>query len=47
MVHAMERTEEAFRFIVIRWINPQRNLFLRKDYCFIATNLELSPQEVV
>ena len=45
-VHTMERTQEAFRLIVIRWINPQRNLFVREDYCYhcIATNLEVSPK---
>lgn len=48
-VHSMEKTEEAFRLIVIRWINPQRNLFFREDYCYhcIATDLEVSPQEIV
>jgi len=47
-VHCMEKTE-AFSLVVLRWRNPQRDLFRRDEYCYyaIATDLEAEPQEVI
>lgn len=48
-VHCMEKTKEAFRLVVIRWQNPQRDLFDPEPYCYhaIATDLETDAGEVV
>lgn len=48
-VHCMEKTEEAFRLVVIRWQNPQRDLFEPEPYCYhaIATDLKVDACEVV
>jgi hypothetical protein len=32
-VHSMNGTEQAFRLIVLRWANPQPNLFAADRYC--------------
>jgi hypothetical protein len=47
-VHCMEKTE-AFSLVVLRWRNPQRDLFLRDDYCYhaIATDLEVEAEEAI
>ena len=39
-VHTMNGTEQAFRLIVLRWANPQPNLFEASRYCYhaVATN---------
>ena len=39
-VHSMNGTEQAFRLIVLRWPNPQPNLFEADRYCYhaVATN---------
>jgi hypothetical protein len=41
-VHSMNGTEQAFRLIVLRWPNPQPNLFEADRYCYhaVATNRE-------
>lgn len=48
-VHCMEETKEAFRLIVQRWDNPQRDLFEDSPYCYhaVATNREGSAPEVI
>jgi hypothetical protein len=48
-VHTMNKTEKAFRLIVLRWKNRQENLFNRGQYNYhaIATDLECSAEEVV
>lgn len=35
-VHTMNETEEAFRLIVLRWQNQQRNLFVPNEYRYYA-----------
>ncbi|MCL5671242.1 MAG: IS1380 family transposase [Acidobacteria bacterium] len=35
-VHTMGGTEQAFRLIVLRWPNPQPNLFEAERYCYHA-----------
>jgi hypothetical protein len=47
-VHCMENTE-AFSLVVLRWSNPQRDLFLADEYCYhaIATDLELEAEEAI
>ena len=35
-VHSMNGTEQAFRLIVLRWPNPQPNLFEADRYCYHA-----------
>ena len=47
-VHCMEKTE-AFSLVVLRWSNPQRDLFLADEYCYhaIATDLEVEPEEAI
>ena len=47
-VHCMEETE-AFTLVVLRWRNPQRDLFQREEYCYhaIATDLEVEPEEAI
>jgi hypothetical protein len=41
-VHSMNSSEQAFRLIVLRWANPQPNLFAADRYCYhaVATNRE-------
>jgi hypothetical protein len=48
-VHIMQKTEEAFRLIVLRWKNKQRDLFSSDEYRYhvIATDLECSAEEVI
>jgi hypothetical protein len=48
-VHTMNNTTRAFRAIVLRWENPQRDLFKNEKYCYhvIATDLECKAEEVV
>jgi hypothetical protein len=48
-VHTMNGTEQAFRLIVLRWPNPQPNLFEADRYCYhaVAANREEPAQEVV
>lgn len=49
-IHIMQKTEIAFRLVVQRWKNPQRDLFAPDDWCYhvIATNCdELTAEEVV
>lgn len=39
-IHTMDKTISAFRIVVQRWVNPQRDLFEKDEYCYhgIATN---------
>jgi len=48
-VHTMNGTKQAFRVIVLRWLNPQPNLFESERYCYhvVATNREESAPEVI
>jgi hypothetical protein len=48
-VHSMNGTEQAFRLIVLRWANPQPNLFESSRYCYhaVATNRGEGAQEVI
>jgi hypothetical protein len=48
-VHSMNGTEQAFRLIVLRWPNPQPNLFAADRYCYhaVATNREESASAVI
>jgi hypothetical protein len=48
-VHSMNGTEEAFRLIVLRWPNPQPNLFESSSWCYhvVATNRKESALEVI
>jgi hypothetical protein len=48
-VHTMNGTEQAFRLIVLRWPNPQPNLFEVERHCYqaVATNREEPAREVV
>jgi len=48
-VHSMNGTQQAFRLSVLRWPNPQPNLFEADRYCYhaVATNREEPAQEVV
>ncbi|MGA3328211.1 MAG: IS1380 family transposase [Terriglobia bacterium] len=48
-VHTMNQTKQAFRLIVLRWLNPQPNLFESERYCYhaVATNREESAAEVI
>lgn len=49
-IHIMAKTEQAFRLVVQRWKNAQRDLFKPEDWCYhvIASNLDdLTPEEVV
>lgn len=49
-IHIMQKTEQAFRLVVQRWKNAQRDLFKAEDWCYhvIATNLDdLTAEEVV
>jgi hypothetical protein len=48
-VHTLNGTKQAFRLIVLRWPNPQPNLFEASSWCYhaVATNREEPPQEVI
>jgi hypothetical protein len=48
-VHSMNGTERAFRLIVLRWLNPQPNLFEAGRYCYhaVAANREEAASEVI
>jgi hypothetical protein len=49
-IHIMAKTEQAFRLVVQRWKNAQRDLFKAEDWSYhvIATNLDdLTAEEVV
>src|SRR6516165_554717 len=48
-VHTMNGTEQAFRLIVLRWLNPQPNLFEATRYCYhaVASNRQESASEVI
>jgi hypothetical protein len=48
-VHTMNGTEQAFRLIVLRWSNPQPNLFeaSRYGYHAVATNREEAAEQVI
>ena len=48
-VHTMNGTKQAFRLIVLRWVNPQPNLFESERYCYhaVASNREESAAEVI
>lgn len=48
-VHTMNGTEQAFRLIVLRWPNPQPNLFEAQRYCYhaMATNREEAAEQVI
>ena len=45
----MNGTEQAFRLIVLRWPNPQPNLFEADRYCYhaVATNRKEAASEVI
>jgi hypothetical protein len=48
-VHTMNQTQQAFRLIVLRWLNPQPSLFESERYCYhaVATNREEGAGEVI
>jgi hypothetical protein len=48
-VHSMNGTEQAFRLIVLRWPNPQPNLFAADRYCYhaVAANREEAASAVI
>jgi hypothetical protein len=48
-VHTLNVTKQAFRLIVLRWLNPQPNLFESERYGYhaVATNREESAAEVI
>jgi len=48
-IHIMNKTGESFRLVVLRWKNPQVDLFSTDEWCYhaIATNLDCSAEEVV
>jgi hypothetical protein len=48
-IHCMEKTERAFTLIVLRWPNPEPDLFAPQPYCYhvIATDDERPPHEVI
>jgi hypothetical protein len=48
-VHSMNHTRQAFRLVVLRWLNPQPNLFATERYCYhaVASNREESAAEVI
>ena len=48
-VHSMNETKEAFRLIVLRWPNPQPNLFEAERYCYhaVASNRQETAAEVI
>jgi hypothetical protein len=48
-VHSMNGTKQAFRLIVLRWLNPQPSLFEADRYCYhaVASNREERTPEVI
>jgi hypothetical protein len=48
-VHSMNKTKQAFRLIVLRWVNPQPSLFEAERYCYhaVASNREEGAAEVL
>jgi len=48
-VHTMNGTKQAFRLIVLRWLNPQPSLFETERYGYhaVATNREESATQVI
>jgi hypothetical protein len=48
-VHTMNKTKQAFRLIVLRWLNPQPSLFEADRYCYhtVASNREEGAAEVI
>jgi hypothetical protein len=48
-VHTMNETKQAFRLIVLRWFNPQPNLFETERHCYhaVASNREESTAQVI
>jgi hypothetical protein len=48
-VHSMNGTEQAFRLIVLRWANPQPNLFEADRYCYhaVASNRQEAASVVI
>jgi Transposase DDE domain group 1 len=48
-VHTMNQTKQAFRLIVLRWLNPQPSLFAAERYYYhaVASNREESAAEVI
>ena len=48
-VHALNGTPQAFRLIVLRWLNPQPNLFETERYGYhaVASNREEGAAEVI
>jgi hypothetical protein len=48
-VHTLNGTKQAFRLIVLRWLNPQPNLFEAERYCYyaVASNREERAAEVI
>ena len=48
-VHTMNGTEQAFRLIVLRWANPQPDLFEAGRYCYhaVASNRQEAAMEVI
>jgi len=48
-VHTMNGTKQAFRLSLLRWLNPQPNLFEPERYGYhaVATNREASAAEVI
>src|SRR3984957_8269977 len=48
-VHSMNGTEQAFRLIVLRWPNPQPNLFEADRYCYhaVAANRQEGASAVI
>ena len=48
-VHTMNETKQAFRLIVLRWPNPQPNLFEAERFCYhaVATNRQEPAAEVI
>jgi len=48
-VHTMNETKQAFRLIVLRWLNPQPDLFQAERYCYhaVASNREAGAAEVI
>jgi hypothetical protein len=48
-VHTLNGTPQAFRLIVLRWLNPQPDLFESERYCYhaVASNREEGAAEVI
>jgi hypothetical protein len=48
-VHTMNGTKQAFRLMVLRWLNPQPSLFESERYCYyaVATNREEPASQVI